>query len=114
MPPFSSSADEHKLMTHFVMKSPSTSSDLGAAVGHAVDRADVIVRDEQRTIFHDLHVDRPAAVFVVLEETNEKRLLRFHRTVLVQLHDDDVAADLLRPVPGAIARDEDRILILAR
>src|SRR5207245_9480663 len=49
-----------------------------------------------------------------LEETGGKRLLRFPRAVVVERHEDDVAADLLRPLPGAMARDEDRILVLAR
>src|SRR4030095_1810612 len=77
----------------------STRGDLGAAVGHAVNRASVVVRDEQRTILHDLHVHWPSAVFVVLKEAGEKRLLRSYAAVLVQLYDDDIAADLPRAVP---------------
>ena len=92
----------------------STRSDLGAAVGHAVDRAGMVVRYQQRTILQNLDVHRPAAVFVVLEETGEKRLLRLHAAVFVQLHDDDVAADLLGPVPRTVTRNENRILVLAR
>src|SRR6185437_8169353 len=69
------------------------------AVGDAIDRAVVIVRDQQRAVLHRLHVDRPADIGVVLQEAGQKRLLRFHRAVLVQINDDEVAADLVRLVP---------------
>src|SRR2546425_9679227 len=42
--------------------------DLGAAVGHTVNRAGMVVRDEQRAILHDLHVDRTADIFIILEK----------------------------------------------
>src|SRR5262245_38654179 len=74
----------------------------------------MVIRYQQRTIFQDLHVHRPAAVFVVLEKSSEKRLLRPYAAILVQFHDDDVAADLLGPIPGTVARNEDCILVLAR
>src|SRR6266496_3871613 len=61
-----------------------------------------------------MHVDGPTAVFVVLEKAGEKRLLRFHAAILVQLHHDDVAANFFCPVPRAVAGDEDGMLILAR
>jgi hypothetical protein len=64
----------------------STCGDFGAAVGHAVNRPGVIVRDKQRAVLHDLHVHRPAAVFVVLEKAGEKWLLRLHGAILVELH----------------------------
>src|SRR5262245_19231720 len=89
-------------------------SDLGAAGSHAIDRAGMIIRYQQRTIFQDLHVHRPAAVFVILKKSGEKWFLRLYCAILVQLYDNDVAADFLCSVPGAVARDEDRVLILAR
>ena len=51
-------------------------------VCHAVDCAGVVVRDQERAVLHDLHVDWPPAIFVVLEEASEKRLPRLHATVL--------------------------------
>src|SRR5829696_7258106 len=39
-----------------------------AAMAHAVDRAVVVVGDEERAVLHHLHVDRARDVFVVLEE----------------------------------------------
>src|SRR5215510_13210481 len=89
----------------------STFGDLAAPVRHTVDRASVVVRDQERAVLHDLHVDRSPNIFVVLKETGKERFPRLHTTVLVQLRDDDVAADLLRPVPGAMARDEDRVTV---
>src|SRR5215510_6283164 len=74
----------------------------------------MVIRYQQRAILQHLHIHRPAAVFVVLKKSGKKRLLRLHAAILVQLYDNDVGADLLGPVPGAVARDEDRILILAR
>src|SRR5262245_65729212 len=73
----------------------------------------MVIRYQQRAILQHLHIHRPAAVFVVLKKSGEKRLLRLHAAILVQLYDNDVGADLLGPVPGAVAGDEDRILILA-
>ena len=63
---------------------------------------------------HDLHIDWPPAICVVLKEAGEKRLPRFYIAVLVQLRDDDIAADLPRPVPGAVAGDEDRVAVFWR
>src|SRR5262245_2031233 len=73
--------------------------DLGIAVGDPVDRPGVVVRNEHGPVLHDLHVDRPPDIPVVLEKAREERLLRAHGPVLVQHHHDDVAADLLGPVP---------------
>src|SRR5262245_54828832 len=74
----------------------------------------MVIRYQQRTIFQNLHIHQPAAIFIVLEKSSEERLLRLYAAVLVQPHDDDIAADLFRPVPGTVARNEDCILILAR
>src|SRR5438128_2128485 len=87
------------------------SGDALGAIGYAVDRARVIVGDQERAILHDVHVDRPPNVLVILEKASEKRLERLHGAVLVQLRDHYVAADLLRPVPGAVPRDEDGMVV---
>src|SRR5260370_42002524 len=43
-----------------------------------------------------------------------ERLHRLETAVPVELHHDDVAADLLGSVPGAVARDEDCVLVPGR
>src|SRR5262249_11495291 len=88
--------------------------DLVARICHAVDRASVVVRNQKRAVLHDLHVDRSPNIFVVLEEAGKERLPRLHTAVLVQLGDADIATDLLRPVPGAVVRDEDRVAVFWR
>src|SRR5918993_76181 len=45
-----------------------------AAIGHAVDRAVVVVGDEERAVLHDLDVDRTRHVAVVLDEAGEEGL----------------------------------------
>ena len=88
--------------------------DAGGSVANAVDRPVEIVGHQQRAILEDLHVGRPSDVIVVLDEAREERLDQLHGPVLVELRHDDVAADLLAPVPGAVARDEDRVAIFGR
>src|SRR5713226_2041923 len=61
----------------------STPGDALGAVGDAIDRARVIVRDQERAVLHDVHVHRPPNVLVILEEAGEKRLDRLHSAVLV-------------------------------
>ena len=39
---------------------------------------------------------------------------RFHRAVLVEVDGDDVAAELIRPVPRAVAGKEDGVLVFLR
>src|SRR5215203_4505307 len=85
-----------------------------AAMAHAVDRAVVVVGDEERAVLHYLHVDRARDVFVVLEETGQERLDRLHAAIRVELRDHDVAADLLGAVPRPVPGDEDRVLVLGR
>src|ERR1700738_2407644 len=88
--------------------------DAGGSVTNAVDHPVSSVGHQQRAILEDLHVGRPADVIVVLDEPREERLDRLHGPVLVELWHHDVAADLLAPVPGAVARDEDRVAIFGR
>src|SRR5262249_20716100 len=88
--------------------------DPAAAVCYPIDCTSEVIRDQERAVLHHLHVDRPSDVFIVLEEAGEKGLHRLHRAVLVQLRDNDVAADLLRPVPGAVTRDEDGVTVFWR
>src|SRR6202023_3278812 len=60
------------------------------AVADAIDRAGVVVGNQQRAVLHDQEVDRPADVVVVLQETGEERVERLQRAVLVELGPDDV------------------------
>src|SRR5215472_17498375 len=83
-------------------------------IGHAIDGAVVVVGNEQRSVLHDLHVDGTADVIVVLDEAGDEGLYRFDGAVLVERRHDDVAADLLGLVPGAVAGDEDRVPVFGR
>jgi hypothetical protein len=51
----------------------STIGDLAAPVRHEVDRSSVVIRDQERAVLHDLHVDWSSNIFVVLEEADEER-----------------------------------------
>src|SRR5882672_6444278 len=81
------------------------------AVGDAIDGAVPVVGDQERAILHWQHIDRAADILVVFEEAGDERLHRLHRAVLVQFDDNDVTANLLRPVPGAVPRHDDRVLV---
>src|ERR1700744_3806086 len=70
-------------------------SHLRLAVGDAIDGAVPVVGDQERTVLHLHHIDRPADIFVVLQETGDQRLHRPHGAVLVQMDDDHVAAGLV-------------------
>src|SRR6266550_1028091 len=63
-------------------------------VAHSVDRAVVVVRDEQRAVLHDQHVNRPPDIVVVLEEASHERLHRSEGAVRFELHQHKVTADL--------------------
>jgi len=78
----------------------------------AIDRA--VVTDQQRSVLHDRNIGGTADIFVILDEARDERLDRFHRAVLVELGDNNIAADLLRAVPRAVARDENLVLVLLR
>src|ERR1700730_14577187 len=80
------------------------------AVGDAIDRAVPVVGDQDRAVLHLHHVDRPADILVVFQEAGDQGLHRLHLAVLVEMDDDDVTAELLAPVPRAMARDDDRVL----
>src|SRR5262249_24247666 len=92
--------------------SPSPPGHARVAVAHPVDGARVVGGDEQRAVLQDQGVDRPADIVVVLQEAGQERLPGLNRAVLVELHHDDVAADLLGLVPRAVAGDEDRVAVL--
>src|ERR1700730_18292753 len=89
-------------------------SDLRLAVADAVDGAVPVVGDQNRTILHLQHIDRAADIFVVFQKARDQRLDGFYTAVLVQFDDDDVAAELLGPVPRAVPRDDDRVLVALR
>src|SRR5262249_33423939 len=78
----------------------------GRAVTDAIARPVPIVGSQQRAVLHPLDVHRTSDIAVVLEEAGEERLPGFHRAVLVDIRDHDVAPDLLAPVPRAVPRDE--------
>src|SRR5580692_3443235 len=100
--------------THACKLETSAPGDFIVAVGDAVNRAVIVVRNEQRAVLHRLHVDRPADVLVVLQETSHERFLHSHRAVLVEVDDVNVAADLVGLVRGAVPRQKDRVAILRR
>src|SRR5262245_41045142 len=92
----------------------SASRHAAAVVADAVVPAGIVVGDQQRTVLHDFDVDRTPDIGVVLQEAGQERLPGFHAAVGVELRHDDVAADLGGLVPGAVARDEDRVAIRGR
>ena len=85
--------------------------DLGLAVGDAIDRAVPVVGDQQRAVLQLHHVDRPADIIVVLQEAGHERLDRTSPCRPCSASRRDVAAELLGPVPRAVPRHEDRILV---
>src|SRR5215475_7963717 len=95
-------------------KMRSAFGDAAAVVADAVDRAGIIVRHQQRAVLEHLHVYRAADIVVVLQEAGHERLPGFHAAIGVELHDDDIAAELGGLVPRAVAGDEDRIAIGSR
>src|SRR2546426_2158689 len=88
--------------------------DARAAITDAIDRAVKVVGQEQRPVRHHLKVHRAGDVIVVLDEPGDERLDRLHAPVLVEINGDNVAADLVGPVPRSVAGDEDRVLVLLR
>src|SRR5918993_5991577 len=90
---------------------PGTSS---LRIAHAVNCTIEIIRNQKRAVLHDLHVRGTRDVVVVLNESGEERLDRFHRPVQVELCDYDVAPRLLAAVPGPAACDKDGVLVISR
>src|SRR5258706_564038 len=93
---------------------PLPRGDLRLAVGDAIDRAVIVIGDQQRTVFHLQHIDRPAQIAVVFQEAGDERLRGFDRAVLVQLDDDDIAAKFLGPVPRTVPCHDDGVLVALR
>src|SRR5262249_20837215 len=90
------------------------SADPLQTVGQAIDGTIPVVRDQHRAVFHHLHVDWPADIFVVLQKAGDEGLDRLHRSVGVELRYDDVTTDLLGLVPRAVAYDEEGVVVFAR
>src|SRR5438105_13596541 len=81
------------------------------AVGDAPDRTVVVVRDQHRAVLQEQHVVGTADVVVVWpEEAREEHFRALHGTIRVEEHGEDVAAELLRAIPRAVPRAEDRVL----
>src|SRR5262249_56418945 len=93
------------------VQNPLAVRNLRLAVGNAIDRAVIVVRHQQGAVLHDFYVRRATNIAVVLNEAGEERLRGFYRAILVEENSDDVATKLLRPVPGAMAGEEDSILV---
>src|SRR5262249_34867016 len=85
-----------------------------AVVSHSIDRAVIVVGDQHRAVLEDHEVSRAPDIIVVFNEARDERIDGFHRTVLVEGHHDDVAAELLGSIPRAVARDEDGIAVFRR
>src|SRR5262249_48157656 len=84
------------------------------AVADAVDGTVPVIGNQDRAVLHQHDVVGPADIFVVLEEAGDERLDIPDLAVLVEMHGNDVAAELVGPVPGAVARDDDRTLVVFR
>src|SRR5262252_1353411 len=84
------------------------------AVAHPVDRAVVVVGDQQRAVLHHQHIDRPSDIIVVLEEAGNERLHRPEGAVRLELHQYKITSDLGAAVPGAMAREDDLVAVGGR
>src|SRR5262249_33146521 len=100
---------------------PSTSSAVLATGGrplgpvtHPVDRAVVVVGDQQRAVLHHQHSGRPSNIIVVLEEAGNERLHRPEGAVRLELHQDKITSDLGAAIPGAMARQDDLVAVGGR
>src|SRR6516162_8597191 len=60
--------------------------DASFAMADAVDRTIVVVREQQRAVLHDEHVNGPCEILVVLQEAGDERLHRLERAVGVERH----------------------------
>src|SRR6185369_13423364 len=83
-----------------------------AAVADPIDRTGVVVADEQRSVLHDVEVDRAAEIVVVLDEAGHERLDLGAALAVGPRHVHAVV--LLGPVPRPVDRDEHRALVLRR
>src|SRR3984957_602784 len=86
-----------------------------AVVPDPIDRAGLIIRDQERAIHRvDRHVSRAAPVLVVLDPTPSERLLRDVLAIRVGLDADDPGAGVHDLVPAAMLGEEDVVLELSR
>src|SRR5258708_26057017 len=87
-------------------------------VTDAVEDAVVVIRDEQRTVLHHKHVDRPAphrwVTLLVDEETREEWFGLDHLALGVQRDAINIVALLDGAVPGAVPCDENVVLVFVR
>src|SRR5688572_5311102 len=82
-------------------------------VADAIDRAGIVVGDQQRAILHLLGVDGAAPDLVALQPALGERLVLRH-VAGTQRHHRHAEADLLRAVPGAALGQEHPVLVLGR
>src|SRR5262249_58408158 len=68
-------------------------------VADSIDRAVVIVGDQQRAVLHDQHIDRPPDIIVVLDEAGDEWLHRLEGAVRFERHQDNITPDLGSAVP---------------
>src|SRR5579883_1879719 len=94
---------------------PSNGSVLLAVVPDAIESAGEIVRHQQRAIPELGDVDRTTEIFAVLIEPafGEWLALR-RRSVLLEIGHHHTRADRHGPVPRAVLRREDRVLVFLR
>src|SRR5262245_34925774 len=88
-----------------------SNSSKSSPVAHAIDRAGVIVRDQQRAVLHLPRVHRSAPDLIALQPAFGERLVLGH-VALPQRHHHHAEADLLAAVPRAALREEDAVLVL--
>src|SRR5208337_4900820 len=86
-----------------------------AVVPDPVDRAGLIIRDQERAIHRvDRHIGRAAPVLVVLDPAPGEGLLRDVLAIRVGLDADDPGAGVPELVPAAVLGEEDVVLELSR
>src|SRR5882724_3907947 len=88
--------------------------DLLLAVSDAPDGAVPVVGDQERSVLHLHHIDRPPDILVVFEEASDQRLDVLDRAVLVEMDGDNVTAELVGLVPGAVPGHDRDVLVALR
>src|SRR5580765_1556900 len=83
-----------------------------AAVADAIDRSGMVVAHQQRAVLHDVEINRPPEVGVVLDEAGHELLDL--RAALAVGPGDVHAVVLLGPIPRAVLGDEHRPLVFRR
>src|SRR5712692_1663146 len=90
---------------------PTSDPTVSALVGDAIDRARVVVGNQERAVLHLLRVHGPAPDVLTLEPPLREDFVFRHVTTAQRDHHHS-EADLLGPVPRAALSEEGAVLVL--